>query len=239
MNAVLEQVNSIGKAFVEFAVPMLVQSGVLIVILLLLDLALRKKVKAVFRYCIWMLVLLKLILPTSLSSPLSLGYWFGDKLAYVTESRTAAAPEAEVVEPALAKMLHIIEPVPIEADRPAPAVSPVMPDVEPAVTEAVSPPAAPVTPVTWQGVVFLLWLAVGMALGLLLLQRAVFVRGLVAQAREANDLMKDALEYCCKCMGVKRKVGLKVSANAASPAVCGLFRPVILLPHKLAPSLGL
>ena len=238
MNTILEQINSTGKAFVEFAVPMLVQSSVLIVILLLIDLALRKKVKAVFRYCIWMLILVKLILPTSLSSPLSLGYWFGDKLAYVAESRTAAAPEAEALEPALADMLHIIEPVPIEADRPTPAVLPMMPDVEPAVTEAVSPPAVSVTPVSWQGIVFLLWLAVVMALGLLLLQRAMFVRGLVAQAKEANALMNGALKYCRKCMGVKRKIGLKVSANAASPAVCGLFRPVILLPHKLAPSLG-
>ena len=232
MNAVLEQINSIGKAFVEFAVPMLAQSSALIVILLLVDLALRKKVKAVFRYCIWMLVLLKLILPTSLSSPLSLGYWFGDKLAYVAESRTTAAPEAEVVEPALVDMLPIIEPVPIEESRSAPAVLPMMPDVETSVTEPVGPP------VTWQGIVFLVWLAVVIALGLLLLQRAMFVRGLVAQAREANSLMNGALEYCCKCMGVKRKIGLKVSANAASPAVCGLFRPVILLPHKLAPSLG-
>ncbi|MHC4603456.1 MAG: pectinesterase family protein, partial [Planctomycetota bacterium] len=237
MNAVLEQINSIGKAFVEFAVPMLAQSGVLIVILLLADLVLRKKVKAVFRYCIWMLVLVKLILPTSLSSPLSLGYWFGDKLAYVAESRTSAAPEAEaeMEEPALVNMLHIIETVPIEADRHTPAV---LPDIEPAVTEAIGPPMVPVTPVTWQGVVFLVWLAVVIAMGLLLLQRAMFVRGLVAQAKEANALMNDALEYCCKCMGVKRKIGLKVSANAASPAVCGLFRPVILLPRKLAPSLG-
>jgi beta-lactamase regulating signal transducer with metallopeptidase domain len=242
MNAVLEQINSTGKAFVEFAVPMLVQSSVLIVILLLLDFVLRKKVKAVFRYCIWMLVLLKLILPTSLSSPLSVGYWFGDHLANVTESRTSAEevtePEAEVLEPALAGMLHIIEPLPIEEERTAPAVLPVIPGAEWARAKPITPPAVSVTPVTWQGVVFLVWLAVVIAMGLLLLQRAMFVRGLVAQAREANDLMNGALEYCCKCMGVRRKVGLKVSANAASPAVCGLFRPVILVPHKLAPSLG-
>ncbi len=238
MNTILEQINSTGKAFVEFAVPMLVQSSVLIVILLLVDLALRKKVKAVFRYCIWMLVLLKLILPTSLSSPLSLGYWFGDHLAYVAESRTAAAPEPEVEEPALADMLHIIEPVPIEEGRPTPAVLPMMPGVELAEAEPVSPPTVSVTPVTWQGIVFLVWLAVVIALGLLLLQRAMFVRGLVAQAKEANSLMNNALEYCCKCMGVKRKIGLKVSANAASPAVCGLFRPVILVPQNLGPSLG-
>ncbi len=39
-------------------------------------------------------------------------------------------------------------------------------------------------------------------------------------------------------MGVKRKIGLKVSSNAASPAVCGLFRPVILVPQNLTSSLN-
>jgi len=239
MNTLLEQINSTGTVFVEFAVPMLIQSSALIVILLLADLVLRKKVKAVFRYCVWMLVLVKLILPTSLSSPLSVGYWFGDKLAYVAESRTSAAAEveAEAGGPALANMLHIIETAPIEAEGHRPAVSPVKPDAEAIVTDAIGPPVEPAVAFMWEGVVFLVWLAVVSAMGLLLLQRAMFVRGLVAQAKEANDFMNDALKYCCKCMGVKRRVGLKVSA-ASSPAVCGLFRPVILLPDKLAPSVG-
>jgi len=67
MNGVLEQANSIGKAFVGFAGPMLVQSSVLILILLLADWLLRRRVRAVLRYWIWMLVLIKLVLPTSLS----------------------------------------------------------------------------------------------------------------------------------------------------------------------------
>ncbi len=46
-----------------------------------------------------------------------------------------------MVEPALADMLHIIEPVPIEEGRPTPAVLPMMPGVEPAEAEPVSPPA--------------------------------------------------------------------------------------------------
>ena len=83
MNAILEQINSASLKFVEFALPMFVQSVVLIVILLLADFALRKKVRAVFRYWIWLLVLVKLVLPTSLSSPLSLGYFFGDRITYV------------------------------------------------------------------------------------------------------------------------------------------------------------
>ncbi|MHC4529157.1 MAG: hypothetical protein ACYS29_14870 [Planctomycetota bacterium] len=52
MNAITEQINAIGEAFVGFAWPMLVQSSVLILILLLVDFALRRKVRAVFRYCL-------------------------------------------------------------------------------------------------------------------------------------------------------------------------------------------
>ena len=54
MDAILERLNSAGAWFVEFAVPMLVQSGVLILILLAVDLALRKRVRAVFLYWIWL-----------------------------------------------------------------------------------------------------------------------------------------------------------------------------------------
>ena len=224
MNTILEQINSAGKFFVEFAVPMLAQSSVLIVILLLADLVLRKKVRAVFRYCIWMLVLVKLVLPSSLSSPMSVGYWFGD----VVGSVKLSSPPASVNPVGGAEAT---EAGPMETASAAPVVTP-------KTGEAIVEPVASVTPVTWQGAVFLVWLAVVIAMGLLLLQRAIFVSGLVAQAKKANNLMNDALKFCCGTMKVNGKIGLKVSANAASPAVCGLFRPVILVPENLAPTLG-
>ncbi len=182
MNTILEQINSAGGAFVKFALPMLIQSGVLIVILLLVDLLLRKKVKAVFRYWIWMLVLVKLVLPTSLSSPLSLGYLFGDKLTY--EDLAQAPPTLELIEPAPADISPVIDPLYIQPNPYIPSEVPITPMVAPVVTEPASPPEVPVTPLSWQGVVFLVWLAVVIAMGLLLLQRALFVHGLVAQAKK-------------------------------------------------------
>ena len=231
MNAILEQINSTGKIFVEFALPMLVQSSVLILILLLTDFALRKKVRAVFRYGIWLLVLNKLVLPTSLSAPLSLGYFFGDQLAYVDRTETTTEP----AQTAPAIVSPMINPPPIEAGSDTSAVAPTTPTIEPAVAKLTNPPVAPLS---WQGAVFLAWLTVVITMGLLLLQRAIFVRGLVTQAKEANDSMADTLESCRERMGVKRKLGLKVSANATSPAVCGLFRPVILVPQNLMSSLN-
>lgn len=231
MNTILEQINSAGYAFVEFAGPMLVQSSILVVILLLVDLVLRRKLRAVFRYCIWMLVLVKLVLPTSLSSPMSLGYWFGDELQSIKISDTAATAE-------VAGMQQMAKVAPTEVASAAPAAASTTMDVEPVAAEDIARPAASVRPVTWEGAVFLVWLGVVIVMGLLLLQRAVFVSGLVTQARNANGLMNDTFKFCCGQMGIKSKVRLKVSPNATSPAVCGLFRPVILVPQDLGPSLG-
>ena len=216
MNAILEWINSAGSMFVRFSGPMLIQSSAVIIVLLLLDLVLRKKLRAVFRYWVWMLVLVKMILPTTLATPLSVGYWFGDELATIQVSDTADVPQA--AETAFSGVSN-------EALMAIPA----RPTVESAAYQEL---------VTWEGVVFLVWLAVAAGMVLLLIQRAIFVKGLVAQAKDANALMNDTLDFCCTKMGVKGKVGLKVSPNATSPAVCGLFRPVILVPQDLGASLG-
>ncbi|MCP4609201.1 MAG: hypothetical protein GY845_10860 [Planctomycetes bacterium] len=237
MNAILEQINSAGLKFVEFALPMFVQSVVLIVILLLADFALRKKVRAVFRYWIWMLVLVKLVLPASLSSPMSLGYFFGDRLTYVETTDTPAEPQVSLAEPAPVNVPPPINLTDIEADRFKPTSQPTIPAAEPVVTNPADTPAISVTPLSWQGAVFLVWITVVIAMVLLLLQRVIFVKGLVAQAKEANGVMVDMLESCRSSMSVKRKLELKISANATSPAVCGLFRPVILVPQNLTSSL--
>ena len=234
MNTTFEIVNSAGKAFIEFALPMLVQSCILILILLLTDFFLRKKVRAIFRYWIWMLVLVKLILPTSLSSPLSIGYLFGDKL--ISLPATPTPPEQP--KPPATITMPIIDLTDIPQDlhtQPAPTVTS---RPEPIPAQPIAPPPVPPAALSWQGIVFLLWLAVVIAMTLLLLQRAIFVQGLVAQAGEADSSIKKTFDSCCEGMGIRKRIGLKVSTNATSPAVCGLFRPVILLPHNLSPGLS-
>jgi beta-lactamase regulating signal transducer with metallopeptidase domain len=103
-------------------------------------------------------------------------------------------------------------------------------------TEAGATAALP--PVTWQGALLLGWLVAILLMALIFIQRALSTRKLVANAKKANGLMEDALVHCCKCMDIKTKVGLRVAADGTSPAVCGLFRPTILVPENLAPTLG-
>jgi beta-lactamase regulating signal transducer with metallopeptidase domain len=225
MNNVLEQINSVGKVFVDFAWPMLLQSSVLIAILLLVDFLLRRRVRAVFRYWLWMLVVIKLVLPTSLSSPVSIGRFMGQPMAAIniTENKQPVAGD--------------ISNVPNQSLN-TEGMAESRLDLPPAATIH-NPPVEPAASLAWQGGVFMVWLAIMAAMLLLLLQRAMFVCGLVRQSAEVNGLMNDTLKFCCNLMGVRQTIGLKVSPNATSPAVCGLFRPVILLPQGLGSSVGI
>ena len=73
MNTFIELLNRVGQAFVGFSADMLIQASILIVVLFSLDLLFRKRIRGVIRYWFWTLVLVKLILPPSLISPIGLG----------------------------------------------------------------------------------------------------------------------------------------------------------------------
>ena len=95
MDSLITFLNTIGKSFVDFSGSMLIQSSVLIIVLLVLDAFLRKRVRVVLLYGIWMLVLVKLVMPTTLSSPIGLGY-LGEKVpGIVTEKVSLISKQIE------------------------------------------------------------------------------------------------------------------------------------------------
>lgn len=222
MDGAITFLNMIGKSFVDYSILMLIQSSVLIVALLAIDLLLRKKVRAVFRYCIWMLVLVKLVLPTTLLSPIGLGYWFADVLPnFAKEEPVTVESTSKVITLAMdttASPLSIL-PKSITGDTLT------LTSVQQA------------TPLTWQGFVFLGWLAVVIAMGLLLVQQMLFVRRLLVKSKNPSDSMFGVFEHCHKQMATGRHMTLKLSSVTASPAVCGLFRPTILIPQTLSDKL--
>ncbi len=244
MNTIVERVNSAAAAFVDFAMPMLIQSAVLILLLLLLDFLLRKRVRAVFRYWIWMLVLIKLVLPVSLSSPVSVGSLVGDKieLAQISPQIESTEPGAQAPEPrpqsatpAPDGIVNVSAVRPIERSlyqRATPA------DVRNAGEPPQPQPAIEPATVTWRAVVFLLWLAIVTAMTLLLVQRVLFVRALLARSVPAGAGMQQLLDRCIRQMKLHTPIRLRVCINATTPAVCGLLRPTILMPYNLAPTLS-
>jgi len=67
--------NSTGCQFVNFVLPMLIQSSIIIAIVFILDIFLRNRVRSSFRCGLWLLVFIKLVLPPSLVCPAGLWYW--------------------------------------------------------------------------------------------------------------------------------------------------------------------
>ncbi len=97
INICLTGLNNVGQWFWGYASGVFIQVSVLIVLLLAIDLVLRKRVRAVFRYCLWMLLFIKLVLPASFALPTGVGYWLGDYFTNETPIATFL-PQIEQVE---------------------------------------------------------------------------------------------------------------------------------------------
>src|SRR6185503_10678471 len=84
-----------------------------IAVLYVLDFVLRRKVRAVVRYPLWILVLVKLVLPPSLAAPTGLAYWLPE--------RTIAKPSTVVTAPVVVRYLEtgVVDPTVLQP-RPVP-----------------------------------------------------------------------------------------------------------------------
>ncbi len=247
MSELVSLLNSAGAALVGFAGRMLVQSSLLIIAVAVLDLILRKRVKAVVRYWIWLLVLAKLLLPPSLSSPTGLAYWVGDKLPSLPRQTQMAGASDHDVGWASAHADN-----PDLRQREQHGLTPILQEPQardlglltaPAERTATTPEddhsrivtaeAAPMPSVTWQAALLLAWAIVVLVMVVLLIQRALFVRSLVAQSDVAPTTLTELLNECRRCMGLVRELELRLSSVSLSPSVCGLRQPTILVPQSM------
>ena len=209
MNSTVLNLNRWAEPALALAWPMLWQSSLLIAFLFALDFAFRRRVRASVRYALWLVVLLKLVLPPSLALPTGLGWWLRP---------AAAAPATPHWVPVVVSY------------GPAPAELPLPP--EGGVPAA--PPPARLSAGAWG-------LAGSGAVSLILL--AWMLARWRQVAREAKgavpvpDRLEELLVRARGLSGLRRPARVRLIARPMSPAVCGLFRPVILLPRVLAEQL--
>ncbi len=242
MNAVIEFLNGAGDQWVRFFIPMLIQSSLMILAIWGIDWLIRKRVTAIFRYCLWLLVIVKLMLPVTLAAPTGLGWYlggFGETLIDHWQNRAVVAepvtelpspvtvPEALFYnsEPIFPMGMKSEMPMEIPASRPEPTAS--------VQAQTVTPSQAPAVELTWWGGLVAVWLALILLVTLLIAQRWQFVRGLIRQADPADAGIIDLLDRCRRQLGMAEQIELRLSPNTTSPSVCGLLRPVILIPHDL------
>ena len=202
MNSFIETLKHWGTNFAGFAWPMIWQSSMLIAVLLAVDLALRRKVRASARYALWLVVLVKLCLPPTLALPTSPAWWMHGTPPPAVESPVRHYTVTYGDAPS--------EPMPVA--RPLPVM-----------------PKPKLTSVAW-----LLTACMGVS-AILLAWLLVRWWQVVRRVRSAERSLR--LTALCrevqKSLGMRSAVRVKIAPNMTSPAVCGLFRPAILIPRVL------
>ena len=212
MNTVVVALNLWGARFAGFALPMLVQSGIVIVLLWAIDALLRKRVRATVRYALWILVLVKLILPPTLTLPTGVAYWLPGPVLHpaVAEGALPQDPSALVANPA-----------PQLAGSSIPAER----------------PAAPGPRISLAALLFAAWLAGMAGLGLWVGWRSLATKRMLRVTVEAPLELQALLRSCSEQLGIDRVVSLRLTPSAGSPVICGLFHPVVLVPEAMVADL--
>lgn len=211
MNWMIEHLNTMGQAFVDFSALMVVESAALVGLVLLAEHVLRRSVRAALRYWLVTLVLAYLLLTPFLPLCPPSNFMPAGSAAYADPTTHLAAEHAR-----------------------APLSQPTTGQSQTTTVGTGEPPRS----LSWQGAVLLLWVVGVVAMSVVVVRRAATACRCVGASPNANLLMNDILLYCRKRMRIKGPVHLRVCDEGTRPAVCGLFSPVILVPRNLAPTLG-
>ncbi|HZL12657.1 MAG TPA: M56 family metallopeptidase, partial [Verrucomicrobiae bacterium] len=204
MNSFIETLNQWGENFLNFAGTMLWQSSLLIVILFAADFLFRRKIRASIRYSLWLVVLLKLVLPPTLALPTSPVWWL-----YKTPATVQVKPRFQNFTVTYGSQS--------------------LPEIPKNLT-AFTPPKPKLTISAW---LLVISISFSGALFAWLLIRWWKISSEVRRSKISERLTVLANE-ARQFAGIKSNPPVKLTANTMSPAVCGLFRPVILIPQSLA-----
>ncbi len=218
MNTLIESLGATGSWWLAFAVPTFLQSSLLILVLLGVEGLLRRRTTAALRHALWLLVLVKLVTPPSLALPSGLVGWLP---AHWTA--WLAQPPPVAVEAGVS---------PGHARRTGPALTVARASLPVRPGGASAEPGA--VRLGWGGWLFAGWLGGLMVLAAAVGRRAWRVSSVVRGATAAPSPLGAALEGCRQTLRLRRPVALRVSSHAGTAVVCGLWRPVILLPAGLA-----
>ena len=205
----IETVNHWGTQVVQSAWPVLWQSSLLILVLFTLDLLLRRRLRPAVRYSLWLVLLLKLVLPPSFALPTSVAWWM----------RSPSSPPAGPVLQELA-ISPAPDPVAVPVQiGPRPSSAPIVPRLSPAAWTLLG-----------SAIVSLLLLASIFVRG----RKAI---ALDRPATGASMQMEEMLVAAKEQAGMRSRIRLRLTDRPMSPAACGLLRPVILLPRLVVDQL--
>jgi beta-lactamase regulating signal transducer with metallopeptidase domain len=207
-----------------------VQGSLLIGFAFLADRLWRRWMWPEIRLAVFLLVLLKFLLPPSLSSPLSVTRPVVETIRELPSHLVPSGKVAGWLEPAIPRGETLLkDKTAMETVDPAEGLEP-SPAVPPSLAEVPAHQGGG-TVHGWTLFVAATWAAVTAGLFIFRGVRRWIFGSLLASCPAASEAAQRELEKVCRTLGIQRRPRLVISDRVRVPALSGLRRPVILLPE--------
>ena len=226
----IDVLNVIADKWIAWQFAMLWQVAILILVVWVVDLLIRKWAWPQMRYILWLLVLIKLILPPMISSPLSITSEVSLLIQKAINTQINQSQSAlEAFDPAnQAKLVILPEKRPQHLKFSGNLI------VSDAATQTYV--AAPATILlSWKTYIFFFWLAGILILSIWLVVRLSELRHkYMKKSQQLNipNRLKEQLTLAAQKLKLRKLPQVILTDNVCCPAVFGVFRPVLLIPRK-------
>jgi beta-lactamase regulating signal transducer with metallopeptidase domain len=231
----IEQINHIAQLWWSGTAAMFWQVSILIVLIGCVDLIIRKWAWPQLRYALWLMVLVKLVLPPTIS--LSTSVTSG--LQPLARQVVAQENRRENLKPATARILTNFENTLAESPAETAFSDDAFTERQPAVVSTSSENVAGQSlntshvSLVWQVYAMAVWLAGMFILGGWLVLKLLYLRKedyRLATTASLPESFYDAIVRCAKNLGLRRVPKVVLTRKVACPAVFGVIRPVLLMP---------
>ncbi|MHC4619763.1 MAG: M56 family metallopeptidase [Planctomycetota bacterium] len=218
-----ELINNMAGMWWAWMWPMLWQVSVLVGLIWVIDLIIRRRVWPQVRYALWLLVLVKLVLPPGLALSTSVTSGLGPLVKETVRSPIFAGDAGSLVKG---------EGIGPAAVGESPAIEPVVGSDVPTVVEpiiAVEEVSNAGVMLSWQAYAMLGWLAGAAVLAVWVAVRFWQLRGLHRGADEVElpERLGRLVQDTARKLKLRRVPKVVLSSIVTSPAVFGAFRPVL------------
>ena len=221
MTAIL---NQIAEKWYGWELAMLWQVGILIAIVAVIELLTRRWVWPQVRYALWFLILVKLVLPPSLVSPMS----FTAEIPFMVK-QVLTDPEHKIQNTEL-RIQNTVSSGQILNSKSELSKTEIQ--NKPQAVEVTRISAAPAAVLlSWKSYIFFVWMAgVAILSGWLVARLRSLRREHLQDQSKLPERLEDLLVSTAHKLGLKRVPQIILTNKVCCPAVFGVFRPVLLMP---------
>lgn len=212
------------EKFVDILIEISIYSAVITACILLFRLLFKKRISPKVQYTVWMLLVLRLMLPVTIESGFHVESLLPERPTSFLEQESIFETETPAIDTA---------PVVIEPSDYVQADSPLVPN-EP--TPAVPQEMLETTPdrdISWRLIAFWVWIAGAMVFGLwMMIVKLRFYEDMQRHIATVSPRVYAIYEECCDALHVKPMTVWAVD-RAISPGIAFFSGPVLLLPASM------